>query len=603
MADNNQQSHNDYSPFRRYVPPSGNGANNGKVAPLSQPSTTRKPSASTPKITPRRSRGNRSRWRKWVQSTPPKSTQRHAASSSNRRSPDQRSSMNEATPNARQPIQSPFGTNPVPPLQPLHNEPSRFVKAPAESLPQTPRSRSGGQPNGVRPAPTPPSVNNGRPQRPYYAQRSHPAPHKVTPLRDRAAGAGAPPTGMPPEKGYPRRDRKPRRQTRKAPRPVLYGIRLLILGTGIAAIAGTILSSLNPGQEATVSEAANTQSSAATQNRSNGKLSPALAQPLPLADELVAVETDLVSLETMTPGLNQSVFFYDLETGNYIDLNGTETVAAASTIKVPILVAFLRAVDAGTVRLDQAITLRDEMVASGSGEMQFDETGTQYTALEVATEMIVNSDNTATNLMIELLGGIESLNQQFREWGLESTVLRNLLPDLDGTNTTSSADLVRVMALVDQGELLSMRSRDRLFSIMQRTLNRTLIPDGLADTTALAYNKTGDIGTSLGDVALVDVVNGKRYILSVLVERPFNDGRASELIRRVSERVYEEMGQPVSPLGGGQPETPTSPEPSETGDSVVSPESTIPTVPVETEPETYISPDSEPLSGPGVPPG
>jgi beta-lactamase class A len=339
----------------------------------------------------------------------------------------------------------------------------------------------------------------------------------------------------------------------------------------------------------------------ADRGRNAQKLSPALAQPLPLADELASVKTDLVALEAMTPGLNQSVFFYDLETSNYIDLNGSDTVAAASTIKVPILIAFLQAVDAGTVQLDQALTLREDMIASGSGDMQFDEAGTQYTALEVATEMIVNSDNTATNLMITLLGGTEALNQQFRDWGLESTVLRNLLPDLDGTNTTSSRDLVRAIALVDQGELLSLRSRDRLFGIMQRTFNRTLIPDGLLDESALTYNKTGDIGTSLGDVALVDVVNGKRYLVSVLVERPFNDGRASELIRRVSGRLYEEMSQPVNPIGGRVPDPATAPESPQADEAPISPDAVVP---LETEPETYIAPDSQPLSDDlEVPPG
>jgi beta-lactamase class A len=332
----------------------------------------------------------------------------------------------------------------------------------------------------------------------------------------------------------------------------LYGIRLLILGTGIAAIAGTVLSTLNPANEAAVSGAANSDvtAMAPTPASQRGQTSTAIASPLPLAEELAALKTDLVALEAMTPGLSQALFLYDLDTGNYVDLNGDTAVAAASTIKVPILVAFLAAVDTGTVRLDQALTLQEEMVAGGSGDMQTHEIGSQYTALEVASEMIVNSDNTATNMMIALLGGIDALNRQFRAWGLEHTVLRNPLPDLEGTNTTSTADLVRLMTLVDQGELLSMRSRDRLLSIMQRTYNRTLIPDGLGDSSALAYNKTGDIGTALGDVALVDVANGKRYVLGLLVTRPHNDGRANELIRRVAARIHEEMSQPVSPVGG-----------------------------------------------------
>jgi beta-lactamase class A len=322
-----------------------------------------------------------------------------------------------------------------------------------------------------------------------------------------------------------------------------------------------------------------------------------LSTPLPLTEELGALKTDLMALEAMTPGLTQSIFFYDLDTGNYVNVNGDTAVAAASTIKVPILVAFLAAVDMGTVRLDQALMLQEDLIAGGSGDMQTHEIGSQYTALEVASEMIVNSDNTATNMIIALLGGTEALNRQFQEWGLADTVLRNRLPDLEGTNTTSTADLVRIMTLVDRGELLSRRSRDHLLSIMQRTYNRTLIPDGLGDSSALAYNKTGDIGPSLGDLALVDVANGKRYVLGVLVARPHNDGRANELIRRVSARVHEEMSQPVSPVGGaplpiGAPEAAADTVPAG-----------APLNPANPPLETDLLPETDSLGTPEVPQG
>lgn len=390
-----------------------------------------------------------------------------------------------------------------------------------------------------------------------------------------------------------------RRPVRKAPQPIVYGIRLLILGTGIAAIAGTVLSSLKPSNEAALTSSAG-QDNAETLvgNAFRQNQTEDLTQPLSLAEELVTLETDLVALESMTPGLTQSVFLYDLETGNYIDLNGRESVSAASTIKIPILVAFLQAVDNGAVQLHEAVTLQEDMIAGGSGDLQVQEVGTQYTALEVATEMIINSDNTATNMMIDLLGGTEVLNQQFRAWGMESTLLRNVLPDLEGTNTTSSADLVRVMALVDEGKLLSIRSRDRFFGIMQRTYNRTLIPDGLGDNSALAYNKTGDIGTALGDVALVDVMNGKRYIVSVLVDRPFNDGRASELIRRTAGRIHEEMSQPISPTGLGS--APTAP-----ADVMPTEEEAMPTESPDPSsvPELEMPIEGTPPSNPEIPPG
>lgn len=362
-------------------------------------------------------------------------------------------------------------------------------------------------------------------------------------------GAFAPGGAVPPRRS---RAATARRRLANPPLPLLYLIRLVILGVGVAAIAGTLLSVLSPSNVAAPGETP-TPATQANPGRAAGSLvqgtAAAAVTDLRLTGEISHLKGELEQLATLTPGLTPLGFAVDLDSGQYVDLGGAEPVASASTIKVPILVAFLQQVDAGTLALNQSMALQEEYMANGSGTLRGEAVGTEYTALDIATRMIVTSDNTATNMMIATLGGIEALNQTFAAWGLEHTLLRNPLPDLDGTNTTSAKDLALLMALIDQGGLLTTRSRDRLFSIMQRTENESLIPSGIRDGSLLA-NKTGDIEAMLGDVALVDVPNGKRYALAVLVQRPANDGRASELIRRMTETIHTEMAQPLAPVGG-----------------------------------------------------
>lgn len=398
-------------------------------------------------------------------------------------------------------------------------------------------------------------------------------PSKVTPLRPgvkrssppqrtnsmvaQAAAEGAANLGQP-SHARSQQTTKPRRRFGKPPMVVLYLIRLVILGVGVAAIAGTLLSVLSPSNLA--SDPGREKASQETTNLSaTGPLvagtTAKLVSDVALSQELTRLKAEIEQLATLTPGLEQSAFLVDLDTGDYVDIAGGQAISAASTVKVPVLVAFLQQVDAGQIALNQGLVMGEEQMAGGSGTMQNDPVGTRYTALEVVTQMIVNSDNTATNMMIDALGGVDALNQQFQSWGLDSTLLRNPLPDLDGTNTTSTKDLALLMALIDQGGLLMPRSRDRMFSIMQRTANRSLIPFGINDDSILA-NKTGDISTVLGDVALVDSPNGKRYVLSTLVNRPDNDGRASELIRRTAELAHSELSQPVAPVGGIDPSVP-----------------------------------------------
>ncbi len=332
---------------------------------------------------------------------------------------------------------------------------------------------------------------------------------------------------------------KTSRRPQKGPSgPLVYIIRLLIVGIGIGAIAGTLLSALNPSTQASVKRQDTTKTQV-QQSPSPGSRS----TPLPLTQEISPLKSKIQTLVAQNPELQAGVFLLDLDTGAYLDQDGSSTFASASTIKFPILVAFFQALDAGQLRLDELLTMKPEMIADGSGDLQYKRPGTQYTALEVATKMITISDNTATNMLIERLGGIEVLNQRFRSWGLTTTVLRNRLPDVTGTNSTSPKELANLMFMLHQGQLVSLGSRDRMLDIMQRTETNTLLPKGLGVGATIAH-KTGNIGSLIADVGLVDISTGKRYIVAVMVKRPRNDVKAEELIRQISRTVYDYFNQP-----------------------------------------------------------
>ncbi|MEO1792068.1 MAG: serine hydrolase [Cyanobacteria bacterium J06629_19] len=329
------------------------------------------------------------------------------------------------------------------------------------------------------------------------------------------------------------------RKRRRASRKYILlrrGIQLLIAGIGLAAIGGTLLKVLPETPEPVAVETAEKPTPP-----------PAKTFPVAQAQEIPELKAALQELPNLYPNLTPKVFYIDVDTGSYINVEGTETVAAASTIKLPILLAFFEEIDAGRIDPNQTMAIQPEQIAEGSGDMQLSAPGTQFTALEVATQMIVTSDNTATNMMIDLLGGREVLNKRFQTQGLEKTVLNAPLPDLEGTNKTSARDLVHTMLLISEEDDLTVRSRDRVLNILNRTRNKSLLANGPLDQGALTYNKTGDIASVLGDVALVDLPNGKRYAIAALVERPTNDGRAQELINRISGQTYREAAKAVQP--------------------------------------------------------
>ncbi|CAA9389329.1 Beta-lactamase class A-like and penicillin binding proteins (PBPs) superfamily, partial [uncultured Microcoleus sp.] len=349
----------------------------------------------------------------------------------------------------------------------------------------------------------------------------------ATPPESRESGPQEPPARIPDTRSRPNTKKapvsKPRPQAsqkpgkRSAPRsvpPLVYATRLLILGVGIAVICGTLLSVVN-GVTRASTVAAEEETTAGQKNPADSASAAAAApEALQLNQELGALKTQVQVLATENPTLTAGIFLVDLDTGSYLNFNGDTAFASASTIKIPILVAFFQAVDEGRVQLDQTLTLKSEHIVGGSGDMQDQAPGKKYSALEVAQKMIVVSDNTATNMMIELLGGAEVLNQHFANWGLRATVLRNNLPDLEGTNTTSPQDLINIIAQIDRGNLVSVKSRDRILQIMRQTQNASLLPKGLGEGSIIAH-KTGNIDTMLADAGMVDLPNGKRYLVAV----------------------------------------------------------------------------------------
>lgn len=362
----------------------------------------------------------------------------------------------------------------------------------------------------------------------------------VTPLR-RPMAAVPSATGTQP----------PSRPQRRLPlHPVMYGVRLMIVGVGLSAIAGTMLSVISPSAEEDPSK-----DSVSTPETVEIEALPVSFQR---TQSIASLSTQVQELAARYPDFLVGVSLVDVDTGAFVNLNGDQALAAASTIKLPILVAFFQAVDRGEAHLDEMLTLKAEQVAEGSGTMQFDAPGTQYSALEVITQMIVISDNTATNMVIDRLGGLAALNAQFQAWGLSQTVLNAALPDLPGTNTISPDDLTHLLASIDRGELVSLRSRDRLLDILEATQNDSLLPQALGDGATIAH-KTGNIKHSLGDSGLIDLPNGKRYVLSVLVKRPAEDDRAAEIVRQVSQLAkdyFSGSGNVVTPTGNPElPET------------------------------------------------
>ncbi|MBW4512288.1 MAG: class A beta-lactamase-related serine hydrolase [Scytonematopsis contorta HA4267-MV1] len=258
---------------------------------------------------------------------------------------------------------------------------------------------------------------------------------------------------------------------------------------------------------------------------------------------ITALDPQLQPLIQKYNTLQTGMFFLDLDNGDYLDVGGDKVFSAASTIKLPILMAFFQDVDAGKIKLDEKLATRKDLLADQAGFLQYQPLGKQYTALDTATLMIVFSDNTATNMIIDRLGGIAVLNERFKSWGMKDTVLNSLLSDMKGTNLTTSKDLARSLVLLVNDKLMSQQSKEMTLDILRRTRTKTLLPAGLGKGAKI-YHKTGDIGFVIGDAGVITMPNGKRYLGSIFVTRKYNDIKGREFIQQISKLVYKYQSEP-----------------------------------------------------------
>jgi beta-lactamase class A len=338
-------------------------------------------------------------------------------------------------------------------------------------------------------------------------------------------------------------------------------LRLLVMGIGLGVISGTVLKLLAPrfAQGAIAVQRPNPSSALAPQPLQKGL---ALGRFEPRL-ELGNLSRKWAQLAAVHKDLQASAYLLVLDDGRFAQLQAERPLPAASSIKTPILLAALEDLDAGKVRWNEPLPLTKEVVGGGAGWMASRPLGSRFPFWEAANEMIRVSDNSATNLLIKRLGGRTTLNARFQSMGLTATVVRNWLPDLDGTNTTSAHDLARTIALVDSGESLSPRARDLFREVMGRSRTNTLIPLGLLmglggdsadpDSDLLAQgvtvlNKTGDIGIAYADGALIELPNGQRAVAAFMVKGPFNDPRSTDLIRAMAAEVARTLiGRGVRP--------------------------------------------------------
>lgn len=265
-----------------------------------------------------------------------------------------------------------------------------------------------------------------------------------------------------------------------------------------------------------------------------------LMTPLYRTEELTALETSLQELMKKYPSIKPAITVWDFNTGKYADINGSEMYSAASIIKVPVLISLFKSIEENKLSIYDEMYLTNYYKASGSGNLQYHLAGKKLTIDQLAKTMIQDSDNSATNMLMSKLGSMTAINTDIRQWGIKNTHVQTWLPDLKGTNYTTTNDMATMLFNLDNPSFLSINSREYIVDYMSHVKNDRLIPQGLGKGATFLH-KTGDIGSMLGDAGIVFMPDGRKYIVVIMANRPYNSPQGKFFIQQASKIIYTYM--------------------------------------------------------------
>ncbi|MFH0732879.1 MAG: serine hydrolase [Candidatus Omnitrophota bacterium] len=236
----------------------------------------------------------------------------------------------------------------------------------------------------------------------------------------------------------------------------------------------------------------------------------------------------------------------DLETGWEFSYETTKMFPSASLAKIPLMAACFWAADQGRIKLDRNIALKSSDKLTGSGVLKDMPTGTTFSVERLIGLMIYDSDNTATNILTNLLG-IDYLNSTFRAFGLRNTDLSRKIADYHLRdkgieNYTTAEDMALLLDKIYRRSLDNKSISDQCISMLKLTRLNDRIPKYLPVDITIAH-KTGLEKEVCHDAGIVFTRKGDFIIVVLTKHTNSNSAPSKEFIARISSYVYKYFEQ------------------------------------------------------------
>ena len=234
--------------------------------------------------------------------------------------------------------------------------------------------------------------------------------------------------------------------------------------------------------------------------------------------------------------------FYDLNKNNGFSVNGDKKVLSASMIKLLILAELMKKIFENKFSLSDTVMMANFMKIGGDGVLKELNTGHHFTLKELATLMIIVSDNQATNILIDFLG-MENINQLGKELDLKETFLGRKMMDAEARkkgydNYTCADDISLLLKLIYQEKLINKEASQLMLDILLRQQQGERLQRYLPSDIKIAH-KCGDLDNLENDGGII-WLGDRAYILVVLTNGMPNL-QCKQTIGKISKFVYDKM--------------------------------------------------------------
>lgn len=220
------------------------------------------------------------------------------------------------------------------------------------------------------------------------------------------------------------------------------------------------------------------------------------------------------------------VWFEDLETGGFFEINGREKMTAASLIKLPVMLALYREAEAGRINLDEVYQLKAEDKVGGGGSLYSRPEGYQITFRQMAELMGKQSDNTAFNIVVKRLGK-EKIQNLIDSLGMRGTSFEE--------NLTTPEDMALFFRKLYKENLIYEKDREEILGFLTQTIWEDRIPAGVPAGVRVSHK----IGTEAGVISDAGIVFGRRPFILVIMSEGVNKIEAKKALPEITRQIYE----------------------------------------------------------------